>query len=214
MTRTIVCFGDSNTHGADPTIVGGRLPREQRWPRIMAATLGEEYEVIEEGLNGRCTIWDSPIEPGRNGLTYLGPCLRSHKPVDLVIIMLGTNDLKTAYDKRAADIAVGAGRLIGEAKSTLSGPDDMPPKVLLVAPVPIGEITRHSEMWGFGESYEKSRELARLYQVAAEDYGAGYFDAGSVAEVHPEDGIHLDAAACAKLGPAMAEAVRAELARD
>ena len=213
MTRTIVCFGDSNTHGADPTVVGTRLPRNERWPRVMARALGEEYEVIEEGLNGRCTIWDSPIEPGRNGLTYLEPCLLSHKPVDLVTIMLGTNDLKTAYDLRAADIAVGAARLVDAARRTLSGPDDTPPKVLLVSPVPIGEITRKSEVWGFGESYDKSRELARLYAVTAENYGVGFFDAGSVAQTHPADGIHLDATACAKLGPAMAEAVKAELAR-
>lgn len=213
MTRTIVCFGDSNTHGADPSVVGGRLPRDARWPRVMAATLGDGYEIIEEGLNGRCTVWDSPIEPGRNGLTYLEPCLLSHKPVDLVIIMLGTNDLKTAYDLRAADIAVGAARLVDAARRTLSGPDGTPPKVLLVSPVPIGEITRKSEVWGFGESYQKSRELARMYEVVAENYDVGFFDAGSVAETHPDDGIHLDAAACARLGPAMAAAVLAELAR-
>jgi lysophospholipase L1-like esterase len=213
MTTTIVCFGDSNTHGADPTTTGQRLPREVRWPRVMAAALGDGYEVIEEGLNGRCTIWDSPIEPGRNGLTYLEPCLLSHRPVDLVTIMLGTNDLKTAYDLRAADIAVGAGRLVDAARRTLSGPEGTPPKVLLVAPVPIGEITRKSEVWGFGESYEKSRQLAPLYEVMAETHGVGFFDAGSVAQTNPDDGIHLDAAACAALGAAMADAVRAELAR-
>ena len=213
MTRTIVCFGDSNTHGADPSRVGGRLSRDERWPRVMGRTLGDEYEVIEEGLNGRCTIWDSPIHPGRNGLTYLEPCLLSHAPLDLVIIMLGTNDLKTAYGLTAPDIAVGAARLVEAAQRTLSGPDGMPPKVLLVSPVPIGKITRASEVWGLGEGYDKSRELARLYEVVAEQYDVGFFDAGSVAETHPDDGVHLGAAACAKLGPAMAKAVEAELAR-
>jgi lysophospholipase L1-like esterase len=79
-----------------------------------------------------------------------------------------------------------------------------------VSPVPIGEITTHSEMWGFGEGYEKSRQLARLYRIVAEDHGAGFFDAGSVAQTHPDDGIHLDAAAHASLGAAMAEQVRAQ----
>jgi lysophospholipase L1-like esterase len=213
MTRTIVCFGDSNTHGADPVTTGERLSHDQRWPRVMARALGDEYWVIEEGLNGRCTIWDSPIEPGRNGLVYLEPCLLSHAPVDLVIIMLGTNDLKTAYGLTAPDIAVGAARLVDAARRTLAGPDHLPPKVLLVSPVPIGEITRKSEVWGFSEGYEKSRQLARLYEVTAENYDVGFFDAGSVAAVDPADGIHLDPAACAKLGPAMAEAVEAELAR-
>jgi lysophospholipase L1-like esterase len=210
MTRTIVCFGDSNTHGADPSTLQ-RHPRELRWPRVMEAALGEGYEVIEEGLNGRCTVWDTTIEPGRNGLTYLEPCLLSHAPVDLVTIMLGTNDLKTVYDRTAPDIACGAARLVDAARRTLAGPEGTPPEVLLVSPVPIGEITRHSEMWGFGESHQKSRQLARLYEVVAEDYGVGFFDAGSVAEVSTDDGIHLDAAACASLGAAMAEAVRVQL---
>jgi len=209
MTRTIVCFGDSNTYGANPD-GSGRHPREVRWPRVMAAALGDGFEVIAEGLNGRCTVWDTAIEPGRNGLTYLEPCLLSHAPVDLVTIMLGTNDLKTIYDKTAPDIACGAARLVDTAKRTLSGPDETPPRVLLVSPVPIGEITTHSEMWGFGEGYEKSRQLARLYRIVAEDHGAGFFDAGSVAQTHPDDGIHLDAAAHASLGAAMAKQVRTQ----
>lgn len=209
MTRTIVCFGDSNTHGADPS-GGGRLPREVRWPRVMEAALGPGYEVIEEGLNGRATIWDSPIEKGRCGLDYLHPCLLSHWPVDLVTIMLGTNDLKRVYGLTAAEIACGAARLVDEARGSLAGPGDTPPKVVLVSPVPIGEITAHSEMWGFGEAYETSRQLARMYQLVAEDHGVAFFDAGSVARVSPEDGIHLDAAACASLGAAMAEVVRAQ----
>jgi lysophospholipase L1-like esterase len=209
MTRTIVCFGDSNTHGADPS-GHGRHPREIRWPRVMEATLGDGYEVIEEGLNGRCTVWDSPIEKARRGLDYLYPCLLSHAPVDLVIIMLGTNDLKRIYGLTAAEIACGAARLVDEAKSTLAGPEDTPPRVLLVAPVPLGEITAHSEMWGFGDSRAESMRLAGMYALVADDHGAGFLDAGSVATVHPDDGVHLDAAACAGLGAAMAEAVRAQ----
>jgi lysophospholipase L1-like esterase len=214
MIRTIVCFGDSNTHGAHPDpAIGGRHPREVRWPGVMRAALGDAYEVIEEGLNGRCTVWDTPIEPGRNGLTYLAPCLLSHRPVDLVIIMLGTNDVKAIYGKSAPDIACGASALVDAAKGTLSGPDGVPPRVLLVAPVPVGEVTRYSEVWGFGDSREKSQRLAGLYQVAAEISGVGFFDAGSVAQVSPLDGVHLDQAGHAALGAALAEAVRAELAR-
>ncbi len=207
MTRTIVCFGDSNTHGANPS-GPGRLPRERRWPRVMAGALGDGYEVIEEGLNGRCTVWDAPIERGRNGLTYLYPCLLTHAPVDLVIIMLGTNDLKRIYDNTAAEIACGAARLVDEAKGTLAGPDDTPPQVLLVSPVPIGPLTAQSEMWGFGAAIETSRRLAGMYQLVAADHGAAFFDAGSVASAHPDDGIHLGPESCARLGAAMAEQVR------
>ena len=210
MTRTIVCFGDSNTHGADPS-GGGRMPREVRWPRVMARALGDGYEVIEEGLNGRTTVFDSPLAPGRNGLTYLVPCLLSHAPVDLVVIMLGTNDTKRIYGLTASEISGGASVLVDAARSSLSGPDDTPPRVLLVAPAPLGEITAESEQWGFGDSRAESERLAGMYRIVADSAGVGFFDAGSVASVHPDDGVHLDAVACQELGTALAEVVRTQL---
>lgn len=212
MTRTIVCYGDSNTHGAAPD-GSGRLPRDVRWPGVMRAALGGEYEVIEEGLNGRATVFDSPLAPYRNGSAYLTPCLLSHEPVDLVVIMLGTNDVKSGYGRDASAIAVGAGVLVDQARASLAGPGGMPPRVLLVSPVPVTEATTRSEVWGFGSSIEPSRQLAAMYRVIAEGRGAGFFDAGSVAEVSPLDGVHLDETAHASLGAAMAEAVRAECER-
>jgi lysophospholipase L1-like esterase len=130
--------------------------------------------------------------------------------VDLVTIMLGTNDLKRVYGNTASEIACGAARLIDEAKGTLAGPEGTPPRVVLVAPVPVGPITAQSEMWGFGAAVEMSRQLAGMYEIVAEDHGAAFFDAGSVAEVDPGDGVHLGADACASLGAAMAEVVRAQ----
>jgi lysophospholipase L1-like esterase len=214
MIRTIVCFGDSNTHGAHPDPgVRERMARDVRWPGVMRAALGDGYEVIEEALGGRCTVWDSPLAPGRNGLTYLAPCLASHEPVDLVIIMLGTNDTKRDYGVTAAEIAGGAGVLVRVARGSLTGPGGTPPRVILVAPVPLGEPTLHSEMWGFGAAQAGSLRLAEFYRLVAEDAGVGFFDAGSVATVSPLDGVHLDEAAHAALGAAMADAVREELAR-
>jgi len=212
MTRTIVCYGDSNTHGADPA-GGERLPREVRWPGVMRAALGAGYEIIEEGLSGRNTVWDSPLAPHRNGLAYLTSCLLSHEPVDLVIIMLGTNDLKRIYGLTAPEIAGGASVLVDVARQSLAGPGGQPPAVLLVAPVPLGEVTAASELWGFGAARDESLKLARLYRLAAEERGIGFLDAGSVAAISQLDGVHLDAAAHAVLGAAMAEAVRSELAR-
>jgi lysophospholipase L1-like esterase len=178
----------------------------------MATALGDGYEVIEEGLNGRTTVWDTPLAPGRNGLTYLAPCLLSHAPVDLVIIMLGTNDLKRIHGLTAPEISGGASVLVDAARGTLSGPDDTPPRVLLVSPVPLGEVTTESEQWGFGEARAESERLAGMYRLVADQDGVGSFEAGSVATVHPDDGVHLDAAACASLGTALADVVRMELA--
>ena len=105
----VVCYGDSNTYGYDAA-TGGRFPKAVRWPGVLAAELAGSAEVIEEGLNGRTTIWDDPYLEGRNGRTYLLPCLRSHAPVDVLVLMLGTNDLKTIFGRSAGEIAAGRRR--------------------------------------------------------------------------------------------------------
>ena len=109
--KTILCFGDSNTWGA----WAGRDDRydeKTRWGSRLRKLLGEDYWVVEEGQNGRTTVWDDPIENRMAGLTYLWPCLESHHPIDLVIIMLGTNDTKPYFGVNADNIAAGAGRLV------------------------------------------------------------------------------------------------------
>lgn len=207
----IVCYGDSNTHGFD-TATGGRLGREARWPGVLAAALGDGYQVIEEGLNGRTTIWEDPFLDGRNGRSYLLPCLRSHAPVDVVVIMLGTNDLKGFLRLSAADIAAGAGALADLALRSGCGPDAGPPRVLLVAPPPLGEGSAASEVWGFGSAREASRSFGRLYRTVAELKGVAFLDAGPVAEVDPADGVHLTPAGQAALGRTVATAVQGLLA--
>ena len=126
----IVAFGDSNTWGYDPA-TGGRFPRAQRWPSVLQRELGPDFEVIAEGLNGRTTVHDDPIEPYRCGADALPPCLMSHAPVDLVILALGCNDLKKRFSVSAFDIAEGAGRLIFLARAYGQGPNGRPPKILL-----------------------------------------------------------------------------------
>src|SRR5664279_2300710 len=99
----IVAYGDSNTWGYDPA-AGARFAPEQRWTGVMATALGAGFKVIEEGLNGRTTVFDAPIEPYRNGLAYLPPCLLSHAPFDLILIALGCNDLKQRFGLSPGDI--------------------------------------------------------------------------------------------------------------
>lgn len=98
--KTIVCYGDSNTWGYDPVTMD-RLPITQRWTGVLAQELGAGYRVIEEGLNGRTTVWDDPIEGYKNGKEYLIPCLETHRPIDLITILLGTNDLKMRFSVSA-----------------------------------------------------------------------------------------------------------------
>lgn len=203
----IVCFGDSNTYGFDQETFG-RFPRSVRWPGVLAAELGGTAEVIEEGLNGRTTIWDDPYLDGRNGRTYLLPCLRSHAPVDVVVIMLGTNDTKTIFGRSAAEIAAGAGALVDDVLASGCGPDGGAPRVLLIAPPGPGDVTERSEVWGFGEAKAKGERMPALYRTVAAMAGVSFLDASVVAGVDPADGVHLTPQGHASLGHAVATAVR------
>ena len=203
----VVCYGDSNTYGYDP-VTAGRYPKDVRWPGVLAAALPGEIEVIEEGLNGRTTIWDDPYLEGRNGRTYLLPCLRSHAPVDVVVLMLGTNDTKTIFGRSAAEIAAGARALVDLVLLSGTGPDGAAPRVLLVCPPGPGEVTERSDVWGFGEARAKGERMPALYRTVAGMTGVTFLDGSAVVDVDPEDGVHLTADGHATLGRAVAEAVR------
>ena len=208
---TVVCFGDSNTHGADP-VTHGRFARDVRWPGVLAAELGGAAAVVEEGLNGRTTVWDDPFMDFRNGKPYLLPCLRSHQPVDVLVLMLGTNDLKTIFGRAAHEIAAGAGALVDIALTSGTGPGGGPPAVLLVAPPRLGDITDRSEIWGFGEARAKAEALPRLYRNVAGDEGRGVPRRGRARRRRPGRRRPHRRTDHAVLGRAMAVAVRALLA--
>lgn len=126
--KTIVCFGDSNTHGYNSSN-DGRLTEQERWTCLLDTYLGDEYRIIEEGLGGRTTVFDDPIFEGLSGLAYLFPCLMSHEPVDLLIIMLGTNDTKERFRATPANIAKGLERLTQKGhryNSRLAGQTEHP----------------------------------------------------------------------------------------
>ena len=135
--KTILCFGDSNTWGCIP-LTGAHPPRRygpaQRWPGVLHRELGDGFWIVEEGLNGRTTVWDDPLEPFRSGKELLVPCLLTHQPIDLVIVMLGTNDLKGRFRVGARDIAAGAGLLLDIVHASACGPGESPPQALLVCP--------------------------------------------------------------------------------
>lgn len=206
MTKVVVCYGDSNTWGADPS-GAGRFPADVRWTGVLQNALGSAYKVIEEGLNGRTTNIEDTIEEDRNGRKQLPPTLESHRPFDLMIIMLGTNDLKQRNNRSAADIAQSASRLASIASLSACGPDGENPKVLLMAPPATVETGQGLDLL-FAGSVEKPRLFPEQYAYYAGSAGVEFLDAGSIIVSSPVDGIHFDPDQHAKLGEAVAAEVR------
>jgi lysophospholipase L1-like esterase len=203
--KTILCYGDSNTWGCNPA-TGDRYARDERWPGVLRQELGEGYLVIEEGLNGRTTVWDDPIEGYKNGKEYLIPCLETHKPINLVIILLGTNDLKMRFSVPAGDIAAGAGVLADIVLRSETGPNGQAPQVLLIAPPPIGKMTEFAET--FTGAGPKSERFSECYRQVAGELGCPLLDASKVMVSSDLDGIHFDLSGHRRLGQAVAKRVK------
>jgi lysophospholipase L1-like esterase len=202
--RTVMCFGDSNTHGTLPVPAlgqGSRMAKADRWTTHFAAAL-PGWEVIVEGQPGRTTVHDDPVEGAhRNGLTVLPALLESHAPLDAVLIMLGTNDLKPRFGVPPVDIALGLERLVAVIRTATPGT-----QIMLVAPPPITEAGCLAEIFGGGAA--KSTHLSVQIAAAATRAGVAYFDAGPHVTVSPVDGIHYAPGQMPAFGLAMAAALR------
>ena len=200
----VMCFGDSNTWGYQPE-TGERYDRHTRWTGVMHDTLGNDFELVEEGLNGRTTVWDDPVDGLMSGLNYLEPCLKSHKPLNVVLLMLGTNDLKDRYCVTAPEIAKSAGRLVKHIQKCEYGPNGAAPEVVLMAPPPtiLG-------LDGVGirvNGSAKSQAFADHYGEVAKELKCEFVDVGSLIESSPVDGVHWSAESHKVLGLAMAKVV-------
>ena len=206
MENTILCYGDSNTWGYEP-LTGMRLLRKQRWTGVLQQLLRESYYVVEEGLNGRTTVWEEPFRDGRNGLKALLPVLESHAPLALVILMLGTNDLKHHLNVSAHESSSGIAALVQTIHQSAAGLHDAaPPKILVVAPCKFGELPallNHDYEGGA----EKSALLPIFYRQVCVDLHCEFLDANEVATAG-DDGIHLNAAGHRQLAAALAPVVR------
>jgi lysophospholipase L1-like esterase len=201
----LMCFGDSNTWGYDP-VGGERFPRDVRWTGVLQETLGPGYRVIEEGLNGRTTVWEDPVEGDKMGKRHLPVILESQAPLDLVVLLLGTNDLKKRYSAPATDIAAGAGVLLDIIARSTAGRAGKAPAVLLLAPPPLAKLSAWAGMLEDGT--EKSRHLGKLYGELARARGCAFLDTGSVIHSSDLDGIHFERAEHRALGEAVAREVK------
>lgn len=205
--KQILAFGDSLTWGSDP-VTGNRHPVDQRWPTSLSAELKGAAHVIPEGLGGRTTCFDDHAAPNeRNGVKALPMLLGSHYPLDLVIIMLGTNDLKPQLCGFANGALGGMRRLVQLIQLYPWKNGIEVPKILIVAP-PACRGAKDNRPPAQNRSIEESQKLAPLYAALASEMGTGFFDAGTVAEAAPEDGVHLSAETTWKLGIELAQPVR------
>ena len=207
---TVLCFGDSNTYGQIP----GKGPldrygRDERWPGVLRLALGPSWYVIEEGLSGRTTVRDDPVEGAhKNGRTYLRPCLQSHVPLDLVILMLGTNDLKIRFGMPPSEVAMGVAVLVHDIREQATRQDGSQPEIMIVSPPPmLADLKEWDSV--FAQAPEKSRRLALEFERLADSLECHFFDAGSVACCDKDDGFHLGADAHRALGLALAQEVEA-----
>lgn len=213
--KSVLCYGDSITWGTDPARAGQRHPFADRWPNVLAAELGAGVDVISEGLGGRTTAFDDILSDcDRNGVTILPTIMHSHRPVDVVILALGTNDLKPAIAGNAPSTMLGMRRLVEVVKNFAARlPNYVVPDVVIVAPPHIVESADPF----FAELYEGaipvSHKIAPLYRKLADELGCAFFDAASVARASNLDGIHLDAANTRAIGYGLAPIVRGLLDR-
>ena len=215
--RTILCYGDSNTWGAVPgtinwkTMYLERYKRDVRWTGKLQDLLGSDYYVIEEGLSGRTTNVDYTAKKGCNGKTYLGPCLFSHAPLDLVIIYLGINDLKVEFNRSAKEIVDGLAELVDLVQSSTFGADmQLAPKVLLVNNISLSSESFQdmNNDFVFKGALEKCQQIGPYYSELVDDKQCYYLDVTPVISQSKIDGCHLDAQAHAQLAQLLEKEVR------
>lgn len=209
--KTVLCYGDSLTWGYDAA-GPGRHAFEDRWPSVLQAELGEGVHVIAEGLNGRTTAFDDHLAgTDRNGARTLPTILGTHAPLDLVVIMLGANDMKPWIHGNPLAAKQGMARLVSIVRGYDHGMDYPVPNILLVSPPAVSRTDNAEFKDMFAGGDKASQQLAPLYAALADEAGCGFFDAGSVAVTTPLDGVHLDAENTRKIGHALAPVVRVML---
>jgi len=213
--KNILCFGDSNTWGYDGSL-GERFPYEQRWTSLVQKSLGPGYNIIPEGLNGRTTVYDEPYKLYKRGFDFLPVCLQTHVPLDLVVLMLGTNDSKSFFRNTAFAISRGMRSLIEMIQASGSGSGGKQPAILLISPVPVIAGIQEKASFDLREfanldghdPIAVSEGLAAEYERKAAEYGCGFLDAAGHADVCSEDGIHLTAGGHRGLAEAAAVKIR------
>ncbi len=206
--KSVVCFGDSITWGAIPGS-DARHDFEVRWPNALASALEGKARVVENGVNGRTTVHEDPFSPHRNGSLHLPGLLDAHSPFDLLIMMLGTNDLNYCYGGRAFEAMLGMDRLVEIVQHHTYPRSASAPEILVVAPPLLSEPASEPDYeFYFAASITESAQLGSIYKRISDERGCHFFDSASAVRASEIDGCHLDAENTRALGTALAPKVR------
>ncbi len=207
--KRILCYGDSNTWGqSDDKNYAGRYSLDARWPGRVQESLGKDYEIFEEGLGGRNTNFEhyNKNKTFRNGLDYFKPYLQSHDEFALIIIMLGTNDLKIQYNKSIQDVAASISEYINLIQEQASDS-----KILVISPPFINDSAPLFSGY-YGDTYnaqsaEKSRQLGLVLEDLLKQQQVSYLNAANLAQPG-KDGIHLTVEGHKKIADAVAQKIQ------
>lgn len=213
--KYILCYGDSNTWGLIPgssdikTGLAQRYLPHERWTGVLQKELGHNYQIIEEGLIGRTTKYDDHVnnKAYRNGLASFPVIMESHYPLNLVIIMLGTNDVKEQFNLTLEQISQGMKKLVQLAKSSNKGQSGYPPKILIISPPHIHNDHHLPKKFDY-HTISKSIQLARYYQIVAKQEECEFLDAASIIKASKVDGLHLELSQNELLGKLVASQVK------
>lgn len=214
--KRVLCYGDSNTWGYIPGS-GARFPADVRWTGIVAGLLRDQCVLLEDGLNGRTTVFDDPYAGFRNAKKGLGYSLCAQAPIDLLVLCLGTNDLKFTNVIGAKKGLEALLRQIGLNDACFDAAMipifTQGPKVLVISPITlhpdIAVLRPESSM---ADKYPDSARFAHYYQAVAQAHGMYFLDAAQYASASPADCLHMDAQSHQRLGQAVAEKIQAILA--
>lgn len=198
----ILCYGDSNTWGYIPGDKG-RYDDSTRWPGVLQHELGERYRVFEEGHCGRTTVFDDPTDPTRNGRKTLPDIIRKYPPLNLIILMLGTNDLKSHYSASTLDSCKGLESLIEIIRTAYALSDHKIPEILIICPPPFADMSTSPFKDKYTGGEVKSYQLAETIKSYFKSSEFHIFAAGEYVSSSPADGIHLEAKEQIKLGKAI-----------
>ncbi len=205
---SVVCFGDSLTWGFNPADKT-RYGHDVRWTRRLQSGLGDSFYVTEAGLNGRTTVFEDPVMGDRNGLAHLAVVRRMHMPIDILVIMLGTNDLKARFGLTADTIANCMARVLRFASQDTEDVEGRAPEILLMSPPPLGDMEKCTFLGQFNEqSHRESFRLKETYKALAQEFGIAFFDTGTVISASDVDAVHFDAEPQAGLATAVAAEIR------